>query len=204
MKCIGVALAPKLDSSGVRLRDLFGRLFIAFVQAVKREFERYFIEVQERSDCRAWPLYRGDSRFECRTPLDSCEGRLRRFRRSPEVRRKGSMKYEKMLLGTTALAAAGLIAAPAMADDMMRPVTVGISGYTTAVTPTICPMALTTREATKSTTSSNSASLAPAPWTMVSTWVCTHSSAHLATGRTIPFGPSTKCTLISMGGPPDK
>ena len=36
-----------------------------------------------------------------------------------------------MLLGTTALAAAGLIAAPAMADDMMGPVAVGISGYTT-------------------------------------------------------------------------
>ncbi|MCY3794262.1 MAG: porin, partial [Gammaproteobacteria bacterium] len=38
----------------------------------------------------------------------------------------------KVLLGTTALAAAGLIAAPAMADDMMDgPVTVGVGGYTT-------------------------------------------------------------------------
>ena len=35
------------------------------------------------------------------------------------------------MLGTTALAAAGLIAAPAMADDMAGPVTVGVGGYTT-------------------------------------------------------------------------
>ena len=40
-----------------------------------------------------------------------------------------SMK--KVLLGTTALAAAGLLAAPAMADDMAGPVTVGVGGYTT-------------------------------------------------------------------------
>ena len=39
----------------------------------------------------------------------------------------------KVLLGTTALAAAALIAAPAMADDMEEgPVTVGLSGYTMA------------------------------------------------------------------------